>query len=90
MSRDIEKRPERRNRSVVITSTFFTPIWSRDNASSMYRENIENSVRKIIELGVPFVVPSGNHAVDGHLLVNCLPQILEADDFPMIVVGSAG
>lgn len=56
----------------------------------MYRENIENSVRKIIELGVPFVVPSGNHAVDGHLLVNCLPQILEADDFPMIVVGSAG
>lgn len=62
----------------------FTYIQAKNNPA--IRGNVARSVKGTVDLGVPFVTASGNH--DESRVVDKLPQVLDDDDIPLIVVGA--
>jgi hypothetical protein len=63
----------------------FTYIQAKNNPA--IQGNVARSVKGIVDLGVPFVTASGND--DESRIVDRLPQVLDDDDIPLIVVGAA-
>jgi hypothetical protein len=64
--------------------------YTRDEAEriGLGKDHI-TSMNKILKMGVPIVLSSGNEGDKGRKEIDMIPQVLEKEDFPVINVGAA-
>jgi hypothetical protein len=77
---------------VVVNARGSIDTWTYEKAMSDYWANEDwlNGIKKIQNLGVPFLCAAGNAGQDpNRLTIDTLPAVLQDKDTPIIVVGAA-
>jgi hypothetical protein len=89
--RDIKSNEGRASRSVVTTSLALGEGMTSEQAKSEMNQKLYgNDLRKLSNLGVPFVAASGNEGRDPNRnLVDQVPMVFQDDDIPLIIVGAS-
>jgi hypothetical protein len=90
---DLKNNPGRKARSVVVMSQHL-PVdgltYEKAKADFFYEAFYLTPMQQLSEMGVPWVLASGNDAVElGNPIQNGLPQVFQDDDNPLIIVGAA-
>jgi hypothetical protein len=89
---DLRNYPDRQSRSVVVSANeyYIAGMTHQQVTTDPYYRLWRQPLLDIVNMGVPFVHAAGNSAnkADRQPESDALPQLLQDDDIPMIIVGA--
>ena len=83
------KASGRVKKSVVVMSWGITSLGYTLDAYDDIAADLEDAMYSCLEAGVPFVLAAGNNATPGRTSFNSIPQTMNNDKFPLIIVGNS-